>query len=29
MKLLNPSSIQAYSRSLVPTIMGNQVWPNS
>ena len=29
MKLLNPSSIHPYSRSLLPTIIGNQVWPNS
>ncbi len=29
MKVLKPSSIQAYLRSLLPTIIGNQLWPNS
>src|SRR5882757_7355044 len=27
--VLKPSSIQGYLRSLEPTIMGNQLWPNS
>ena len=29
MKLLKPSSIQAYSRSFDPTIIGNHPWPSS
>src|SRR5207247_4261760 len=29
MKLLKPSSIQAYNRSLEPTIIGNHSWPSS
>ena len=29
MKVLNPSSIQAYNRSFDPTIMGNHSWPSS
>src|SRR6201999_2266234 len=28
-KVLKPSSIQPYRRSFDPTIIGNQVWPNS
>src|ERR1035437_57665 len=28
-KVLNPSSINALRRSFEPTIIGNQVWPNS
>src|ERR1700744_1645713 len=28
-KVLKPSSIQPYNRSFEPTIIGNQVWPNS
>src|ERR1700742_2686585 len=28
-KVLKPSSIQAYLRSFEPTIIGNQLWPNS
>src|ERR1035437_163025 len=29
MNVLNPSSIHGYLRSLEPTIIGNQLWPNS
>ena len=29
MKVLNPSSIHAYSRSLDPTTIGNHSWPSS
>jgi len=29
MKLLNPSSIQGYSRSFDPTTIGNHWWPSS
>ena len=29
MKVLNPSSIQAWRRSLLPTIIGNHSWPCS
>src|SRR5579875_1315729 len=28
-KVLKPSSIQPYLRSLLPTTIGNHVWPNS